>query len=52
MSDKNETNPDAEPQDAEVLGDGRVPSSSMRSYALLTPEVTQLYMGFYKATYI
>ncbi len=36
---------------AEVLGDGRVPSSAMRSYALLTPDLKQLYMGFYKATY-
>ena len=36
---------------ADVLADGRVPSSSMRSYALLTPELKQLYMGFYKATY-
>src|SRR5262245_3424560 len=34
-----------------VLGDGRLPSSSMRSYALLTPELKQLYMSFYKATY-
>ena len=31
--------------------DGRVPSSQMRSYALLTPDLKQLYMGFYKATY-
>ncbi|HEB53697.1 MAG TPA: carboxymuconolactone decarboxylase family protein [bacterium] len=36
---------------AEPLADGRVPSASMRSYALLTPELKQLYMGFYKATY-
>ena len=35
----------------ENLADGRVPSSSMRSYALLTPDLKQLYMGFYKATY-
>jgi len=34
-----------------VLGDGRVPSSSMRSYALMTPDLKQLYMSFYKATY-
>ena len=27
------------------------PSSNMRSYALLTPELKNLYMGFYKATY-
>ncbi len=31
--------------------DGRVPSSQMRSYALLTPDLKNLYMGFYKATY-
>lgn len=34
-----------------IDGDGRVPSSTMRSYALLTPDLKQLYMGFYKATY-
>ena len=34
-----------------VLGDGRIPSSQMRSYALLTPELKSLYMSFYKATY-
>ena len=31
--------------------DGRLPSSNMRSYALLTPDLKELYMGFYKATY-
>ena len=36
---------------ANIDGDGRLPSSSMRSYALLTPDLKQLYMGFYKATY-
>ena len=51
MSDTNETNPDTEPKDEDVLGDGRVPSSAMRSYALLTPELKNLYMSFYKATY-
>jgi len=35
----------------ENLADGRLPSSNMRSYAMLTPELKQLYMGFYKATY-
>ena len=34
-----------------IDGDGRLPSSEMRSYALLTPDLKQLYMGFYKATY-
>jgi AhpD family alkylhydroperoxidase len=36
---------------AEPLADGRLPSSAMRSYALLTPHLKELYMGFYKATY-
>ena len=41
-----------DPTDAQgVTMDGRVPSSMMRSYALLTPDLKQLYMGFYKATY-
>jgi AhpD family alkylhydroperoxidase len=31
--------------------DGRLPSSAMRSYALLTPDLKNLYLGFYKATY-
>ena len=47
MTDSSNNKP---PSDT-VLGDGRLPSSSMRSYALLTPELKQLYMGFYKATY-
>lgn len=34
-----------------IVGDGRVPSSSMRSYALLTPDLKELYFKFYKATY-
>ena len=34
-----------------LLGDGRMPSSAMRSYALLTTDLKQLYMNFYKATY-
>ncbi len=37
--------------DSDVNADGRLPSSAMRSYALLTPDIKQLYMGFYKATY-
>ena len=40
------------PQKPEAISaDGRLPSAHMRSYALLTPELKQLYMGFYKATY-
>ena len=41
----------SKPATAETLPDGRIPSSAMRSYALLTPDLKQLYMGFYKATY-
>ena len=37
--------------DTDPQADGRLPSSKMRSYALLTPDLKQLYMGFYKATY-
>ncbi len=56
MTDETKTassRPDAARPDnlADTLADGRVPSSSMRSYALLTPDLKQLYMGFYKATY-
>ena len=44
--------PQAEPTDQDgVAGDGRVPSSAVKSYALLTPDLKNLYMGFYKATY-
>jgi AhpD family alkylhydroperoxidase len=46
-----ETTKPAPGQNDGVLGDGRLPSSSMRSYALLTPDLKQLYMSFYKATY-
>ena len=46
MTDDTNNTKTAEPQ-----ADGRIPSSKMRSYALLTPDLKQLYMGFYKATY-
>jgi len=39
------------PASGDPLVDGRLPSTTMRSYALLTPDLKQLYMGFYKATY-
>jgi AhpD family alkylhydroperoxidase len=42
---------DSKKSASEPLADGRMPSSSMRSYALLTPHLKELYMGFYKATY-
>jgi AhpD family alkylhydroperoxidase len=45
-TDKNPPQPEAT-----LLGDGRLPSSAMRSYALLTSDLKQLYMQFYKATY-
>jgi AhpD family alkylhydroperoxidase len=34
-----------------IQADGRVPSSDMRSYALLLPEAKQKYMAFYKSVY-
>ena len=43
--------PDVPSSADEVQPDGRLPSSQMRSYAMLSPELKQLYMGFYKATY-
>ena len=41
--------PDNDPQ--RITVDGRVPSSDMRSYALLLPEAKQKYMAFYKSVY-
>ena len=49
--DSNSPPPQSSNDNAEPLADGRQPSSNMRSYAMLTPELKQLYMGFYKATY-
>jgi len=43
-------NPDNNGEDP-VLDDSRIPSSSIRSYALMTPEIKKAYMAFYKATY-
>ncbi len=34
-----------------IEADGRLPSSAMRSYAMLTPDLKNLYFSFYKATY-
>ena len=42
---------DRSQQDPQDYADGRLPSSAMRSYALLTPEIKQAYMKFYKTTY-
>lgn len=42
---------DRSQQDPQPFEDGRLPSSAMRSYALLTPEIKQAYMKFYKTTY-
>ena len=49
--DTKSANAQPNPSTDDTLADGRVPSSNMRSYAMLTPELKQLYMGFYKATY-
>lgn len=38
-------------ESARINVDGRVPSSEMRSYALLLPEAKQKYMAFYKSVY-
>ena len=43
--------PDSSAEQEPELADGRLPSSAMRSYALLTPDLKNLYFGFYKATY-
>lgn len=43
--------PEAPQNPLGLLGDGRLPSSAMRSYALLKPEIKAIYMQFYKATY-
>lgn len=49
--DSKRANAQAPADSGDVQPDGRIPSSQMRSYAMLTPELKQLYMGFYKATY-
>ena len=48
---ENETSPESNGEDR-VLDDSRIPSSQMRSYALMTPEIKKAYMAFYKTTYI
>jgi AhpD family alkylhydroperoxidase len=45
------SNPSDDAPRPDMLGDGRLPSSMMRSYAMLTPDLKQIYMSFYKATY-
>ncbi|MCA8941546.1 MAG: carboxymuconolactone decarboxylase family protein [Planctomycetes bacterium] len=47
----NQDSTDSNPNEEPITGDGRLPSSAMRSYALLTPDLKNLYFGFYKATY-
>ncbi len=49
MADKQEK-PDDNSDDP-IFDESRIPSSSMRSYALMTPEIKKAYMAFYKATY-
>lgn len=46
-----QSDPAAENLDGDLPDGRRIPSSAMRSYALLTPELKNLYMSFYKATY-
>ena len=49
--EKKDAQPEAAQNPLGMLGDGRLPSSAMRSYALLKPELKAIYMQFYKATY-
>ena len=49
MQDNNDR--PADPAQDSVLDDSRIPSSQMRSYALMTPEIKKAYMAFYKTTY-
>lgn len=49
--EKTDGKPNQAPAPADSPGDGRLPSSSMRSYALLSPDLKAIYMQFYKATY-
>jgi AhpD family alkylhydroperoxidase len=51
MSETDQKSKQPAKSNAQPLEDGRLPSSQMRSYAMLTPELKNLYMGFYKATY-
>ncbi len=52
MSDSSApANRNGSPDTEANLPDGRMPSSQMRSYAMLTPELKNLYFSFYKATY-
>ena len=50
MDQTQDNSNDAKADDG-VTTDGRLPSSAMRSYALLNPDIKQVYMQFYKATY-
>ncbi len=49
--EKKDSTPDPDQNPAGMLGDGRLPSSAMRSYALLLPDIKAIYQQFYKATY-
>jgi AhpD family alkylhydroperoxidase len=53
MTDEQRPDQDGTLADGRSAGSAgpRQPSSDMRSYALLTPELKALYMQFYKATY-
>ena len=47
---KKNQNPAANGEERQ-LDDSRIPSSAMRSYALMTPAIKKAYMAFYKTTY-
>ena len=49
--DNNEQEPTDNGEEQPILDDSRTPSSEMRSYALMTPEIKKAYMNFYKVTY-
>jgi AhpD family alkylhydroperoxidase len=55
MSDKKPRTPESEAGDKDGhrdgLADGRATEKTVKSYALVEPEIMQPYMRFYKATY-
>jgi hypothetical protein len=46
--DNNDQQPTDSGEEQPILDDSRNPSSNMRSYALMTPEIKKAYMNFYK----
>ena len=49
--EKQNEDPAAKIGEDRILDDSHIPSSQMRSYALMTPEIKKAYMAFYKTTY-